>query len=121
MLKLSRQQLDPEAYWAYLTRLPGRIEVDWEKEDSFIIGKVRVDGASFLTQARNADEFIRMVNEGVLVMYDTPKNYIDYIQKHQNVNYLPPQKTLEELLGSKSESRTILNKQLANKNKLAEA
>jgi len=71
-------ELSEEAIEAYYNKLPNGISVLWERDDKYIIGEVTVDAVKddhFITQAVSAEEFVDMVNDGLLAFYDIPKKY----------------------------------------------
>ena len=107
MLKnlFKRQKLEPEAFFAYFNRLPEKIKVAWKKENGSITGLVEVDGFKFGTQARTPDEFILRVNEGVLIAYDTPKEYLNILLKKPK--FCPPKEDWEALNDSKKISSNM--------------
>ncbi len=78
---LSKPKLSREAFEAYFHRLPDGIEVNWRRDGKFIVGSVVADGKKFVTQGLNADEFIEMVNDAVITVFDIPEDYIDAINK----------------------------------------
>jgi hypothetical protein len=80
--------LAPEAIHAYYNRLPQRIRVSWQRDGQYIIGTVSDGKNEFVTQGRNADEFIEMVNDAVLAVYDIPSEYIDALRRIKTYN--PP-------------------------------
>ena len=91
---LFRPKLDKEAYDAYWDRLPSKIAVNWFRSGKFIVGNIEVGGEKFMTQGRNADEFIMMVNETVYSVYDIPVEYYqnvkmrDYTPSSEEYNHL---------------------------------
>jgi hypothetical protein len=76
-----------EALEAYFYRLPNRIQVSWQRDGQYIVGKVSDGKNEFVTQGRSPDDFIEMVNDGVLAIYDIPKEYTDAI--HKLKTYVP--------------------------------
>jgi hypothetical protein len=61
-----------EAYW---NKLPQGIEVSWFRDGKYIVGHINAEGNRFMTQGRNADEFIDMVNDAVFSVYEIPQEY----------------------------------------------
>ena len=83
----------PEVLFACVNKLPENIEVSWEREDGLIVGTIRADeGHEFMTQGRNAKEFIEMVNDAV---YDVPIEYYDLLEKYKA--YVPPSDEMAKL------------------------
>lgn len=52
-----------------------------------IIGTVKAGDKEFLTQGVDADDFIRMVNESIITVFNIPDDYFDAI--NQTKTYLP--------------------------------
>lgn len=70
-----REPLFPEAALAYWNKLPNQIQVEWFRDGKFIIGKINSEGYEFMTQAFSAEEFVEMVNDALLAVYEIPKEY----------------------------------------------
>jgi len=86
MLKLAnlfRPKLQDEAMEAYFHRLPNRIQVDWFRDGAFIIGNIFADGNKYMTQALSANEFIEMVNDTLLAVYNIPIEYQKELLKYK--------------------------------------
>lgn len=104
-----KPRLSREVVEAYLDRLPDVIEVGWIRNDDFIVGKVKAGEHTFMTQGKNAQDFIDMVNDGVVMINRVPKDYRAIILK----TYIPP---LEEV--AKLENKDIKEAYIsAQKNK----
>lgn len=89
-------RLEPEAYEAYLFRLPEQIEVAWFRDGSYIIGRISdANKRSYMTQAMNGAEFIEMVNDAVYAMYEIPREYIDLMKS--NRAFMAPVEELRRL------------------------
>ncbi len=86
--KIIRSEVFPEAFFAYFHKLPNNIQVEWFRDGDYIIGNVTAGNKKFVTQGVDADDFIRMVNESVILAFDIPQNYIDLILK--NKLFSPP-------------------------------
>jgi hypothetical protein len=85
-----------EAFDAYFNRLPNTLQTQWFRDGDFIIGKVETeDGTSFVTQAKNADEFIEMVNDALFAVYEIPKEYFDSLMTVKK--FLPKKEEFERL------------------------
>ncbi len=80
-----KPRLSREAIEAYLNRLPDVIQVDWVRNDDFIVGEVKAGEHTFMTQGKDAQDFIDMVNDGVVMINKIPKNYREIILK----TYIP--------------------------------
>jgi hypothetical protein len=66
-----------EALDCFKERLPKNVEVVWERDaDGFIVGNINADGDKFMTQGKNAKDFIKMVNDAIYAVYDIPPEYI---------------------------------------------
>lgn len=99
---IRRQELSKEALEAYYNRLPKKIAVKWFRDADYIIGGIDIDGKEYLTQAKNPDEFITMVNETVYAMYDIPREYLAYIAKIKRYSPTDEEKDRLNNLGIKS-------------------
>lgn len=98
MLKLlaPRAELYRESFDAYLNKLPDAIRVNWFRDGDFIIGKVETDdGTSFMTQAKNSDEFVAMVNDALFAVYGIPKDYFEVLMAAKK--FLPKREEFEKL------------------------
>lgn len=103
-----KPRLEPEAFLAYLQRLPDDIEVEWKREDDAIVGKVHFDNFSFATQAKSVKDFVYCVNEGVLIANNTPDEYLEALDGV--VSYAPPTEELDALMrGDKGSFSTARN------------
>lgn len=69
-----------EVFNAYYFRLPENIRVDWQRDGSFIIGKVIAGDNEFITQGKSADDFVEMVNDAIYTSFGIPLEYIDAIR-----------------------------------------
>ena len=83
-----KPKLSREAFEAYFNRLPDNIEVGWVRTDKFIVGSVKAGDYEFKTQGIDADDFIDMVNDGVVMINRVPKEYIEIIKNIHTYN--PP-------------------------------
>ncbi|MBU4338537.1 hypothetical protein KKD57_03190 [Patescibacteria group bacterium] len=90
-----RQKLNYPALEAYYNRLPLEIEVKWKRDGKFIVGCITADNNQFMTQAYNAKEFIEMVNDAVVAVYDIPDDYIDAISNLKT--YIPKPEVMKTL------------------------
>ncbi len=79
--KIFKKELCSEVIDAYWNKLPDSISVRWFRDGKFIIGEVEADGYKFMTQGTNAEEFIEMVNDALLAVYEIPKDYVDFFCK----------------------------------------
>jgi hypothetical protein len=84
-----------EAIQAYYDRLPEGVRVSWFRDGDFIVGEVETNGKSFTTQGINADDFIDMVNDVILVMERIPQKDIDFMRQYKA--YSPPADELAKL------------------------
>lgn len=84
----SKDKLSKEAFEAYFHKLPNDIEVRWFRDGDFIVGKVVAGEFKFVTQGKDADDFIEMVNDAVIAVNSIPKEYIDVIKQYKT--YKPP-------------------------------
>jgi len=88
-----KPKLSREAFEAYFHRLPDNIEVKWFRDRNFIVGEVTAGENKFVTQGKDADDLIEMVNDAVITVNSIPKEYIEAIRQYKT--YKPP---LEEEL-----------------------
>ena len=91
----SKQNLSQEAIEAYFHRLPDRINVRWKRDSDFIVGWITTEDNEFMTQGRDAKDFIEMVNDAVYTYYEIPEDYVDVLSKFKSYN--PPLKEVERL------------------------
>lgn len=100
---LQRQELSQEALEAYFHRLPVSIHVTWFRDNGFIIGTISCDDKEIMTQGKDTDDFIDMVNDCIHTAYDIPPAYFSALK--QVKNYQPPseeRKKLEDFSVKKS-------------------
>ena len=101
--KILKPDLSQEAIEAYFYRLPDKVNVKWKRDGEFIVGWITTDDNEFMTQGRDAKDFIDMVNDAVYTVYNIPKDYVDVILKSKAYN--PPLQEMEKLYdGSITES-----------------
>lgn len=101
MFGFSRNQVSPEALWAYRARLPDSLEVNVTPSESggFVAVISNVPGC--MTQGNSFDELNRMINYAVYDYYKIPKDYFPYIH-----SYSPPQ-GLNQTLGDETQKKII--------------
>lgn len=109
MWNIFKKKLEPEAYFAYLNRLPNNIKVGWKRSNNGIVGIVKIDKFSFGVQAKNADEFVNAVNEGLLVAYDTPEEYLTVLL--ENKKFIPAQEDWDRLKEGEPNSSDLVFRQ----------
>ena len=90
-----RPRLSKAAFYAYVDRLPANIKVKWFRDGNFIVGEVNADGKHFFTQGKNADDFLEMVNDAVITVFDVPNQYYNVVRQVRT--YTPPAEELEKL------------------------
>ncbi|MEK7643979.1 MAG: hypothetical protein AAB390_01605 [Patescibacteria group bacterium] len=81
--RIIKPEIYSEAFFAYFHKIPNNIQVEWFRDGDFIIGNVTAGDKKFITQGLNTDDFVRMVNESLVVVYDIPQNYTDLILKNK--------------------------------------
>lgn len=96
--KLFSQPLSEEALVCYFQKLPESIEVKWFRDGNYIIGEVSDGNKSFTTQGKESDDFIEIVNDGLLGVYDIPVEYYEALKK---VRAFSPDKKEYERLASR--------------------
>lgn len=79
------KKLEDEALNAYFYRLPDTIQVDWFRDGGFIIGNIFAEGHKYMTQALSANEFIDMVNDTLMAVYDIPIEYQKELLKYKKL------------------------------------
>lgn len=92
---LSLNRVDFDEVIAYLNTLPDDIEVTWERDNDFIIGVIKEDGKTYMTQAKSGDEFIEMVNDAVYTACNIPENLKDSLGAFKA--YEPPEDARKKL------------------------
>jgi hypothetical protein len=100
-----RKRLEQEAFYAYYNRLPDSIKVKWQRSNGMIVGVVYADDFSFGVQERDPSKFVDVVNEGVLLAYDTPKDYLGLLLRHRKFN--PPAEDWRNLNSEKKKRATM--------------
>jgi len=85
--KIFKPKLSREAFIAYYYKLPDSVSISWQRDGGFIVGSVKAGNHKFMTQGKNADDFIEMVNDSIIAVHDIPEDYIDVLRK--NKTYLP--------------------------------
>jgi len=111
--KLFKPEIYPEAFFAYLHKLPAEIQVNWFRDDGMIIAKIKAGNKEFMTQGADVDDFIRMVNESVALVFDIPNDYFDIVT--QTRTYLPSiadRKLLEDQSVSRYSFGFVKNEQV---------
>ena len=92
-------KLSREAFVAYYYRLPEEISVDWQRDGDFIIGTISDGENEFVTQGKDVDDFIEMVNDALITVHDIPAEYIHAL-KSASRTYKPndsQRKALEDV------------------------
>lgn len=60
---------------AFASKLPNNIQVGWQREGRFIIGRI-IDGENtYYTQAKSAKEFVEMVSDVIYSVYGVKLQY----------------------------------------------
>jgi len=90
-----RPKLDSAALLAYLNRLPDGIQIHWFRDGDFIVGEVKAGGHIFMTQGKNAEDFIYMVNDAVISANKIPEDYIKFVRGIKT--FIPPESELQKL------------------------
>ncbi len=104
-----KTEIIPEAYNCYRDKLPKIVKVDWERfEDGFIVGKVSADDFNFVTQGKNAKEFVRMVNDAIYTAYEIPPKYFYALGGF--TTFSPPEEELLKLKNKKIKKASFGNK-----------
>lgn len=92
---ISKPELHQEVFDACFYKLPKKVQVNWFRDEGYIIGTINTGDNEFATQGKNADDFVKMVNDAIFTMYDIPEDYMDVISEART--YTPPQQEMEKL------------------------
>ncbi len=101
-----------EVIAANFNKLPDKIEITWFRDGKYIIGRIKTEDNTYMTQAVSADEFVEMVNDTLLAAYEIPQNCINIIRNIKK--FIPTKEQFAELNNmaiKKSESSLILIKE----------
>lgn len=101
-----------EVIMANFNKLPDKIEITWFRDGQYIIGNIKTEDNTYMTQAVSADEFVEMVNDTLLAAYEIPQNCINIIRNIKK--FVPTKEQFAELNNiaiKKSESSLILIKE----------
>ncbi len=101
-----------EVVTANFNKLPDKIEITWFRDGEYIIGNIKTEDNTYMTQAVSADEFVEMVNDTLLAAYEIPQNCINIIRNIKK--FVPTKEQFAELNNiaiKKSESSLILIKE----------
>lgn len=101
-----------EVVMANFNKLPDKIEITWFRDGEYIIGNIKTEDNTYMTQAVSADEFVEMVNDTLLAAYEIPQNCINIIRNIKK--FVPTKEQFAELHNiaiKKSESSLILTKE----------
>lgn len=104
----NRAVLEPEAFVAYFNRLPSQVRIHWFRDGKCIVGNIEADGERFMTQGRNAEEFIDMVNETIYAVYNIPEAYHSVLL--QKRKYRPDPQEYERLKDEDVRSNSLAMK-----------
>ncbi len=75
--------------------LPTAVQVAWEREGDFIVGKILVGDETFVTQGRSAEEFVEGVNDTLYAAYGIPLKYAERLGGDYRLT--PPRQEFEAL------------------------
>lgn len=90
-----KPKLSFEAFEAYFNRMPEEIYVRWKRDGKFIVGRVKAGEYEFITQGKDGDDFVDMVNDSIVTVYDIPEDYVDLIKAGRT--YKPKKEEMEKL------------------------
>jgi len=71
------------------------VQVAWEREGNFIVGKILVGGETFVAQGRSAEEFVEEVNDTLYAAYSIPLKYAERLGGDYRL--IPPRQEFEDL------------------------
>ena len=92
--KFYKPKIHREAFFAYFHRLPEKLQVSWFREDGMIIGTINAGDKEFMTQGTDAEDFIRMVNESLITVFNVPQDYFSVIKQNKTYNPNPAERKL---------------------------
>lgn len=81
------------------------VQVAWEREGDFIVGKILVGNETFVAQGRSAEEFVGEVNDTLYAAYNIPLKYAEQLGGDYR---LTPPKQEFEALNNKAIKKSIL-------------
>ncbi|MDO8667935.1 MAG: hypothetical protein Q7K35_02435 [bacterium] len=100
-----------EVIIANCNKLPDKIEISWFRDGKYIIGNIKAEDNTYITQAVSADEFVEMVNDTLLAAYEIPQNCVNMIRNIKK--FIPTKEEFEKLNNAaikKSEYSLILTR-----------
>ncbi len=110
-----KPRLSVEAFDAYYHKLPDQIEVRWFRDSGMIIGEVTAGDKKFMTQGKDASDFVEMVNDAVYTVYEIPRDYLGIIKESHS--FSPKEHILKVL----SDGKTLSGDMLVKKEKALQA
>lgn len=102
----SKSKLSRVALIAYFHKLPDVIQVKWFRDGKFIVGEVIAGEHKFVTQGKDADDFIEMVNDSLIAVSSIPKEYIEAVRHYKTYK---PQAEEEQKLRNGSIKGSIIS------------
>ena len=91
-----KPEIYPEAYFAYLNKLPNEIQVKWFRDEGKIIGKVIAGNKEFMTKGTTVDEFIISINQSMIAAFNIPEDYVDIVSQTKTYTLKPSERKLLE-------------------------
>lgn len=107
ILRTNSKELEPEAFNAYLHKLPKNIKVEWQRNGKLIVGEITAEKNKFMTQGYSGKEFVEMVNDAVYTMYDVPEDYRHAVRQSRAYNPSQDEQQKLEDAGVKKSSITF--------------
>jgi hypothetical protein len=85
-----------EALIHYKANLPySGVQVAWERDGEFIVGKILVEEGIFIAQGRSAKEFIECVNDALYAAFGVPIKYAEALGGDYRLT--PPENEFKDL------------------------
>lgn len=71
------------------------VQVAWERDEEFIVGKVFVDGDTFIAQGKSAKEFVECVKDALYAAFNVPTKYAEALGGDYRLT--PPENEFRDL------------------------
>lgn len=71
------------------------VQVSWEKDGEYIVGKIHLGNDYIMTQGRSATEFVEMVNDAIYAAYNVPVEYTQELGGSYRIT--PPEQEFKRL------------------------
>jgi hypothetical protein len=89
------------------SNLPNKnVQVSWDRDEQFIVGRIKIGDDLLMTQGRTAKEFVAMVNDAIYAAYDIPVRYAEALG---GAYRLTPPKEEFDRLNDRAVNKSSLN------------